>query len=347
MRLPVPIPYGACAVILLLGFMSGSRAGEENVDRPDTVLAYQRDCGGWPKNYDRKRELSSAERETLKGERATSDATIDNGATYTEIRILAQAFARGGDQRFRKAAEAGIDYLLASQLPSGGWPQRFPEGRGYAKQITFNDNAMVGVLRLLKRIADGHRDFDFLSVQTRERCGKAVERGVSCILRCQVAVGGELTVWCAQHDRETFLPCRARSYELPSLSGSESVGIVRFLMELEDPSPGVVLAIESAVSWFEKSKLTGIRLEKRIDSKRANGFDHVVVKDMKAPPLWARFYDLKSNQPFFCGRDGVARRSLAEIPHERRTGYSWLGPYARELLAEDFPGWRQRNPGRR
>ena len=345
MRLPIAIPSGLWAVLLLVGFMSGARG--KDVHRPETVLAYQRDCGGWPKNYDRTRELSIAERETLKRERLTPDATIDNGATYTEIQILAQAFTRGGDQRFRRAVQAGITYLLAGQLPSGGWPQRFPKGRGYATQITFNDNAMVGVLRLLKRIADGDATFTFLSGRVRERCGKAVQRGVSCILRCQVPVDGKLTAWCAQHDRETFLPCRARSYELPSLSGSESVGIVRFLMELEDPSPGVVLAIESAVSWFEKSKVTGIRLEKRIDRKRANGFDHVVVKDTKAPPLWARFYDLKSNQPFFCGRDGIARRSLAEIPHERRTGYSWLGPYARELLTEDFPSWRQRNPGKR
>ena len=295
MRLPIAIPSGLWAVLLLVGFMTGARG--KAVHRPETVLAYQRDCGGWPKNYDRTRELSIAERETLKRERLTPDATIDNGATYTEIQILAQAFTRGGDQRFRRAVQAGITYLLAGQLPSGGWPQRFPKGRGYATQITFNDNAMVGVLRLLKRIADGDATFTFLSGRVRERCGKAVQRGVSCILRCQVPVDGKLTAWCAQHDRETFLPCRARSYELPSLSGSESVGIVRFLMELEDPSPGVVLAIESAVSWFEKSKVTGIRLEKRIDRKRANGFDHVVVKDTKAPPLWARFYDLKSNQP--------------------------------------------------
>ncbi len=345
MRLPIAIPSGLWAVLLLVGFMTGARG--KDAHRPETVLAYQRDCGGWPKNYDRTRELSIAERETLKRERLIPDATIDNGATYTEIQILAQAFTRGGDQRFRRAVQAGIAYLLAGQLPGGGWPQRFPKGRGYATQITFNDNAMVGVLRLLKRIADGDATFTFLSGRVRERCGKAVQRGVSCILRCQVPVDGKLTAWCAQHDRETLQPCRARSYELPSLSGSESVGIVRFLMQLEDPSPGVVLAIESAIRWFEQSKVTGIRLEKRIDRKRANGFDHVVVKDTKAPPLWARFYDLKSNQPFFCGRDGIVRRSLAEIPHERRTGYSWLGPYARELLTEDFPSWRQRNPGKR
>ena len=343
MRSPIPILVGSCCVTLLTGLMTGAWAGEKDLNRPETVLAYQRDCGGWPKNYDRTRELSIAEREALKHQRTRTDATIDNGATYTEIQILARAFARGGDPRFRRAVQAGITYLLAGQMPGGGWPQRFPGGRGYAAQITFNDNAMVGVLGLLKRIADGDADFAFLPGRIRKRCGEAVERGISCILRCQVPVDGELTVWCAQHDRATFQPCRARSYELPSLSGLESVGIVRFLMQLEAPGPEVVRAIESAISWFERSKVTGIRLEKLVDRKRANGFDHVVVRDEKAPPLWARFYDLELNQPFFCGRDGIPRRSLAEIPHERRTGYSWLGPYARGLLAQDFPRWRQRN----
>lgn len=56
--------------------------------------------------------------------------------------------------------------------------------------------------------------------------------------------------------------------------------------------------------------------------------------------MWARFYDLATNQPIFVGRDGVAHGSLAEIEHERRVGYSWLGPYARDLLERRYPAWR-------
>jgi len=327
--------------ILLALLTMGIPASAGDADLPETMLACQRQSGGWPKNYDRTRKLSGNQQRDLRRQRSQEDATIDNGATHTEIHLLAEAFTRTADPRFEKAVLNGIKYLLDGQMHNGGWPQRFPGGRGYATQITFNDNAMIGVMNLLKNIADGHPSFAFVPGRTRRECAEAVERGIACILKCQVVVDGTSTTWCAQHDRRTLRPCHARSYELPSLSGSESVGIVRFLMRIEKPDENIIRAIESAIAWFKKSKLTGLRLERMADKSKPNGFDYVVVKDPAAPPLWARFYDLRSNQPIFCGRDGIPKKSLAGIPHERRTGYSWLGHYAQDLLARDLPRWRQ------
>ena len=79
------------------------------------------------------------------------------------------------------------------------------------------------------------------------------------ILKCQVVVDGRPTVWCAQHDEVTFEPRPARAYELVSLSGLESVGIVEYLMKIDDPSPEVKRAIEGAVAWFSDSKIEGGR----------------------------------------------------------------------------------------
>ena len=130
------------------------------------------------------------------------------------------------------------------------------------------------------------------------RCRAAIE----CILKTQVVVNGKKTVWCAQHDEVTFAPAPARTFELVSLSGGESVGIVRFLMSIRQPSPEVVDSIKSAVEWFEKSKLTGIKWEAKPDKTKLHGFDRVVVKDPNAGPLWARFYDISTNRPIFVGR---------------------------------------------
>ena len=47
------------------------------------------------------------------------------------------------------------------------------------------------------------------------------------------------TAWCAQYDEVSLLPAKARAFELPSLSGEESVGIVRFLMDTEQPTPAI------------------------------------------------------------------------------------------------------------
>jgi len=198
----------------------------------------------------------------------------------------------------------------------------------------------------LDDIATGNNPFEFTAAELRARCREAVRRGIDCILRCQIRVDGRPTVWCAQHHHDSFAPEQARSYELPSFSGSESVGIVRFLMQIEDPSPEVIAAIEGAVAWLERAKLTGIKVILAPDEAAPRGMDKRVVEDPAAPPIWARFYDLKTNQPIYCDRDGVPKPSLADLSYERRNGYSWLGYYARTLLEKDLPAWRARVPQR-
>ena len=320
----------------------GPASNQGEVQVAETILLHQRESGGWPKNYDRTATLTEGDRQRLRHAAARNDATVDNGATHTEIRILSQAYRRYKDRRFKEAALRGIRYLLVAQYANGGWPQRFPDPSGYKRHITFNDNAMIGIMKLLSDIANHKSDYRFVGPRERKQCQEAVGRGIACILKCQIRAGGRLTVWCAQHDALTMAPRGARPFELASLSGSESVGIVRFLMNVRNPDPKVVAAIEAAVDWFEGSKLEGIRLERRADDSSPRGFDLVVVEDPGAPSMWARFYDIETNQPIFCSRDGVPRRKLSEISQERRTGYSWLGTYAEELLGEDLPAWRRR-----
>jgi lysophospholipase L1-like esterase len=67
-----------------------------------------------------------------------------------------------------------------------------------------------------------------------------------------------------------------------------------------------------------------------------------VVEDTSAPDLWARFYEIGTNQPIFSDRDGVAKRTLAEIGYERRNGYSWLSNWPSTLLTKDYPAWKAR-----
>jgi PelA/Pel-15E family pectate lyase len=96
--------------------------------------------------------------------------------------------------------------------------------------------------------------------------------------------------------------------------------------------------VEGAAAWFGSHKLTGLRTERRPDKSSPRGYDVVVVKDPAAPPMWARFYDLETGQPFFCGRDGIRKPSLAQIEIERRAGYTWLGPWGQKVL-DAYPKW--------
>lgn len=321
------------------GYWYGS---DEATRIADNVLAHQHPGGGWGKNIDMTRPLSQEERERARERARRTETLIDNGATYTQIRYLARVYNATGERRFREAYERGLDYLFEAQYDNGGWPMIYPLQEGYYSRITFNDGAMMGVMRLLRDVARGEPPFDDADPQRRERAAAAIEKGIDAILRTQVEVDGRLTAWCAQHDEHDFRPRKARSYELPSLSGMESVEIVRYLMSIKDPSPEVIRAVTSAAEWFDEARIEGIEMVWVEAPDMPGGRDRVVVERPDAPSQWARFYEIGTNKPMFVGRDGVVRDHLADIEHERRMGYRYLGPFANELLEEEYPAWRKR-----
>jgi pectinesterase len=153
-------------------------------------------------------------------------------------------------------------------------------------------------------------------------------------------VNDKPTVWCAQHDEITLLPAKARSYELPSFSGGESVGIILYLLSIKNPSPEIKSAIMGAVGWFESHKIEGIRLDTEITKEGTK--TRIVVEDKNAPPMWARFYDLETEKPYFCDRDGIKKSSLAEIGDNRRNGYSWYQTGPAKVL-QKYPLWLIKN----
>lgn len=290
------------------------------------ILSWQVPSGAWPKNRD-------ASKEPHDGNAAKLEGTFDNKATTDEMRYLARAFGATHDDACAKAFIRGLDHILAAQYPNGGFPQFHPPGKSYHRHITFNDDTMVRLLEIL-RFAANEAPRGLVDHPHREAARKAFDRGVSCIVKCQVVTGGRRTVWCAQHDEVTLAPANARAFEQASLSGSESAGILRLLMSIKNPSPEVVEAVKAGVAWFEQSKVEGVRIAK------TNG-ETKVIEDHAAPALWARFYDLETGRPFFCGRDGVKKDQLSEIEAERRNGYTWYGNWGNTVIHQ-YAAWPQR-----
>jgi PelA/Pel-15E family pectate lyase len=200
---------------------------------------------------------------------------------------------------------------------------------------------MIGVMSLLRDMAEQRADYRFVDDGRMSRVRLALRKGIECVLRTQIVVDGTKTAWCAQHDAKTLKPAPARSYEKISISGGESAGIVRFLMGVDKPNPRIKEAIQSAIAWFDRVKIEGLSIVRKPDDSE-KGYDKVVVRDADAPPVWARFYEIGTNRPIFCGRDGIIKYSLAEIEHERRTGYSWYVSSPRDLLAKDYPAWQKK-----
>ena len=319
-------------------------ASSEAKEIAEHVLLYQRNIGGWPKNIGMYKPLTESQKKELRAlKNSPDDCTIDNGATYLEMTFLSKMYQQVPDERSKNAFLAGLNYLLEAQYDNGGWPQFYPLSKGYYSHITFNDDAMVNTLRIIREIAEETGNLSIKpSKETVDRAKQSFNKGIECILKTQYRQSGILTAWCAQHDEITLLPAKARAYELPSLSGKESAQIVLLLMSLPNPSDEVINAVEHAVNWFEKTKITGLKEVKKYDAK-GKIIEKTIEKDESAPPMWARFMELEDNKPFFCDRDGIKKYSISEIGNERRTGYAWYTDEPKEVLKK-YPKWKKKIP---
>ncbi len=310
--------------------------------KAENMLLWQRSNGGWPKEpyndftgYDRAQTV--AEITTANNTKNNTDTTIDNNHTIGELRYLLSAYKSTKNTNYLTAAEKAIDYLFLAQYANGGWPQYYPDKSGYRHQITYNDNAMVNVMNLMWDISKSKNNLELVNPSYKDKAVTAFNNGIDVILKTQITVGGKKTAWCAQHDEITLLPALARSYELPSISGSESVGIARTLMLVEQPSAELKQAVKDAVDWFNSAKIYDIKTQ-----STSNPTDVVVVSS-PGNILWARFYDLNTGLPFFCGRDGIKKATLAEIEIERRTGYSWYGNWPLGLIGSEYTAWKTKH----
>jgi PelA/Pel-15E family pectate lyase len=329
----------------------------------DHVISFQTPAGGWSKN------LNYADHARQPGEHfapgnAASPAsaaasakapggdndqpadpgwhyvgTFDNNATTSQLRFLARvATAADGEQGapYRAAVLRGLDYIFAAQFPNGGFPQVYPLEGGYHDAITFNDNALINVLTLLRDVAGGEAPFAFVPADTRARAAKSVQRGINCILRCQVHANG-LAVWCQQHDALTLAPASARNYEMPALCSSESDDVMLFLMSLPNPSNSIVYAVQGAAAWFERTALRDVAY------RFVPGQGRSLVPEPGAGPLWARYYEIGTDRPLFGDRDKSIHDQIEEISLERRNGYSWFNNDAVRVL-ERYAEWARAHP---
>ncbi|MBG0859257.1 MAG: pectate lyase [Bacteroidales bacterium] len=313
---------------------------EESVRIAENVLLYQREFGGWPKNIPIHKTLTEAEKAKINDDKGLNDAIFDNSATTTEMRFLARMYNKTFNPAYKDSFNRGLRFILDAQFENGGWPMFFPLRKGYYSHITFNDNAIINILRIIRDIKD--RNPLFASVTTEEnynRIENAYNKGIEIILKTQIVVNGKPGVWCAQHDEKTLLPAKARSYELPSFSGAESVAIIDFLMDIENPSPEIIRSVQGAVEWLDNHRIRNTRWETFINSDGQK--DRRIIFDPQAGDLWARFYDLETSEPFVCDRDGIKKKSLDEIGYERRNGYSWYTDAPKEIL-DKYPSWKTR-----
>ncbi len=220
-----------------------------------------------------------------------------------------------------------VTNILSWQADDGAWPKNQDNSATPANiprdriSGTFDNGATLGELRVLAAAFRATGD-----PQMRD----AWRRGTDVILKAQYPSGGQVKVdgrrtgWGAQHDAVDLALRPARTFEPISLAVAETAGVLRFLMELEKPTPDIVAAVNDGVAWVLSVRVPRIRQEIGPDGKR-------VVAAPGAVGLWPRFCEYGSNRAIFCGRDGIIRYALAEVPRERRDGYAWYGDWGQSV----------------
>jgi PelA/Pel-15E family pectate lyase len=319
---------------------------KQAINVADSVMKYQFRNGGWGKNQDwhvwpaKVKDVS--ERLKIMEEQASESqigSTIDNKATTTEMIFLAHMYGVTKNEAYKQSFVRGLNYLLEAQYDNGGWPQFYPykpkkNGKPfYSDHITFNDNAMYNVMRMFRDIYKNKEPYAQigLSQDVIQKVETAYHKGIDCILKCQIRKDGKLTVWCQQHDEFTLEPAPARSFELVSFSGNvETANLLKLLMLDTHPSKEVINAVSSAVEWLKTHALKDCKIEHftNADGKK----DIRMVHQVGASPLWARYYDIETEKPFVCDRDGIKKSDLSEIGYERRNGYGWYGDDALDVF---------------
>ena len=259
--------------------------------------------------------------------------TIDNNATIQEMRLLAVRYKETTNSSYKAAFKTSfnkaLNFILTMQRSTGGLPQVWPKRGNYSDHVTLNDNAMVRAMVTMMDIANKTSPFDsdIIDDATRSKMKSALDKAIQYLLKAQIVNNGNLTVWCAQHDTANYAPRPARAYELESKSGSESAGVVWFLMNWPEQTEAIQKAVKGAIAWYKKTKVTGLYF-----NKKAGTFEK---RDGNV--LWYRFYEVNNDNYFFCDRDGASTKTqdFTKISEERRTGYQWAGDYGSALLSTE------------
>lgn len=132
----------------------------------DALIRAQLECGGWNYCFDLTGEASLVDwYESVSQYKWPAqeflhyygNATFDDMASIRCCEYLLRIYLEKNNPAFKTALERAIDFVLKSQYPIGGWPQRYPLSfehpymgfPDYSSFITLNDGAMSGIIDFL------------------------------------------------------------------------------------------------------------------------------------------------------------------------------------------------------
>jgi hypothetical protein len=247
--------------------------------------------GGWDNSIEfdpEKRRAIAYRAEGTPVGRARNVSTLDDNKTQSAIQFLMHVDRVLGfkDQPIHEATQYALDSLVKVQYANGAWSQRFggppktedfpvlkanyPESWprewpsvNYAGYYTLNDNTQADVIRTMFEAAEIYGESKYFA---------SAQRGGDFLVLAQMP--DPQPAWAQQYNAQ-MQPAWARKFEPASITGGESQGAIRILMDVyrHTGDKKYLEPIPRALDYLEKSQLPSGRM--------------------------ARFYELKTNRPLY------------------------------------------------
>lgn len=220
----------------------------------DNIVAYQNPDGGWPRDIDVMAMLNpDSIRQCIATEHLSS--SFVNRNIYPQVEYLSTVFYLTGDSTYCHSAQRGMDYILATQQPNGGWQQ------SPLAPVSFTDGVLINVLTMWIGVEQDDPVYAWSGEALKARVRESLDRGVALVLRCQQARGGAKIAWpeqCVGRKPGPMQPIAHKPSSMAVLSSSE---IVLMLMKLNNPSSEIIESVQAAVKWLgsQHPEVLGIR----------------------------------------------------------------------------------------
>jgi PelA/Pel-15E family pectate lyase len=209
--------------------------------------------------------------------------TFKNGVTVESARFLLRIYLEKLDPEMKPALDKAIVFILESQYPLGGWPQRYPtrnqfaygNNRDYTSFYIFNDELTWENIEFL---------IQCYVTLGEDRLLDPIRRGMNFSLITQQ--GNPQAGWAEQYDME-LKPAHGRKYEPAALMPLQTYRQVVQLMKCYRYTGDrkFIARIPDAIKWLEDSRLPA---DKTVGGK----YTHAV------------FMEVGTNKPLYAHRKG-------------------------------------------
>ena len=194
-------------------------------------------CGGWNYIFDFAGENSLKQWYATIGKSGWrleefhhyyGNATFDDATTSDAAKFLLRMYVEKYDPVYKPALDKAIRFVLESQYPIGGWPQRYPlkydhvfHGKpDYTSYITLNDNVIPENIEFLLQC------YQALGTQDVK---EPIMRAMNLMIVLQQ--GTPLAGWSDQYTIDDLNPAHARSYEPRGVNSGTTVRMIRGMIE--------------------------------------------------------------------------------------------------------------------